>query len=301
MWKPSFCIGVDAIDYQYEALFILIKDMMTEFCDNITMTEQQYISIFSTLKEQILRHFADEEAYLKSISFTGLEAHKEQHAEFIDMILDNEIRIKDKKYTVKNAKFFAGSLVTWFLFHVANTNPQYTLETEKVTQQADPMDLTYLTICNVFEKLAGLNIKKIENHSETFSEVSNIFMGIVGDMSGYISIAYPGFLVDDLVFVMLNYKPLISDEFVMSSILEVTKIIGNLVAQQISKDKDVSLRMGTPVCVRRYETPTPGSERLALDTGMGIIEVEVHVSPIPSEEAFQTFLDEKTREIQLIS
>lgn len=297
MWKNSLCIGVDVIDRQHEALYGALEGMLVEFCDNGTMPEQQYKSFFSSFNENILRHFVDEEDYLQSIGFRGLDAHKKHHSKFIKMLLNNEKKMNEPKYCVKSAKFFMGSLVTWFLFHVADTDKQFTFRAEESARQADSYaDLVFYKIHNVFNTLAGINAKRVETHDETFSKIVNIFIGLGGDMSGYVSMAYPTFLVDELVFAALDYRPLISDEVVMSSVLEMTQIISNLLAEHISREKGVSLEAGIPGCAQRYDTPAPGSDRLTVDTGMGVIEVEISVSPISSEEAFRNLPAEKQKE-----
>ena len=85
-WREEYSIGVDSIDQEHKRLFRIINklfDFKEEEKDN-QWTCQEGIKYF---KGHAVKHFADEEAYMASIGYEGLEQHRRIHQDFRKNIL----------------------------------------------------------------------------------------------------------------------------------------------------------------------------------------------------------------------
>ena len=79
-WREEYRLGVDVIDKEHQRLFKIIKKLYA-FKDeekNRQWACQEGIKFFKT---HAVKHFADEEAYMSSIGYEGLERHRLSHQE----------------------------------------------------------------------------------------------------------------------------------------------------------------------------------------------------------------------------
>ncbi len=80
-WTQSLSVGVPIIDEQHKMLFDK-ADKLFEAGKNHQAKE--YIGeLLSFLEDYTKRHFADEERYMISLKYPGLNQQKAAHAEFI--------------------------------------------------------------------------------------------------------------------------------------------------------------------------------------------------------------------------
>ncbi len=81
-WQEEYNIGVEEIDKEHRRLFKIINKLMTassENGDNYQRTCQEGIKFF---RGHTLKHFADEELYMATMGYEGLERHKKIHKGF---------------------------------------------------------------------------------------------------------------------------------------------------------------------------------------------------------------------------
>lgn len=72
VWQEDFNIGVDVIDKEHQKLFKIINKLFA-FREKKTTSQwacQEGIKFF---KGHAIKHFSDEEAYMASIHYEGLE------------------------------------------------------------------------------------------------------------------------------------------------------------------------------------------------------------------------------------
>lgn len=62
------------------------------------------------MKDYVIYHFRDEEAYQASIHYSDIEAHKQEHRQFTQAVLDYEKRLKENGFEEKTMKDPAGTL-----------------------------------------------------------------------------------------------------------------------------------------------------------------------------------------------
>ena len=116
-WKDSFNIGVDLIDKEHQRLFKIINKLFrlqAEEKDSQWMC-QEGIKFF---KGHAMKHFADEEKYMESIGYGGLEQHRKIHRTFRENTLpalEEELACTD--YSQTSVEHFLSVCAGWLIGH----------------------------------------------------------------------------------------------------------------------------------------------------------------------------------------
>lgn len=118
-WSDTLAIGIDEIDRHHQEL-IGIRNKLVDCCklDDAPHTEA-FHNILGDLFEYARTHFHVEEALMQSLDYPDLDAHKNEHHEFIERIVDISIgvardpRIHDKALDV---------LTEWLVTHLFQTD-----------------------------------------------------------------------------------------------------------------------------------------------------------------------------------
>ena len=118
-WSDTLAIGIEEIDRHHQVL-IGIRNKLVDCCklDNAPHSET-FHDILADLFEYSRTHLHVEEALMQSIEYPDLDAHKNEHHEFIESIVDLSIgvakdpRIHDKALDV---------LTEWLVTHLLQTD-----------------------------------------------------------------------------------------------------------------------------------------------------------------------------------
>ncbi len=116
-WRDEYNIGVDAIDREHQRLFKIINKIFTfrEEEKDSQWTCQEGIKYF---KGHAVKHFADEEAYMESIGYEGLEQHRRIHREFRENTLPAlEQELEHTGYAPDAVDHFLGVCTGWLIGH----------------------------------------------------------------------------------------------------------------------------------------------------------------------------------------
>ncbi len=108
VWQEEYNIGVDIIDKEHERLFKIINKLFAfkEEDKNSQWACQEGIKFF---KGHAMKHFADEEAYMESINYEGLEQHKHIHKGFRENTLPAlEQELEQTDYAADTVEHFLG-------------------------------------------------------------------------------------------------------------------------------------------------------------------------------------------------
>ena len=86
-FTEKYVVGVETIDEEHKRLFEIIGEA-NEILHNDFLYDKfdQISNVLGELVEYTKVHFADEEAYMESINYEGLEAQKRAHAMFVEKI-----------------------------------------------------------------------------------------------------------------------------------------------------------------------------------------------------------------------
>ncbi len=116
-WQEAYHIGVDVIDKEHERLFKIINKLMAiqeDERDNQWMC-QEGIKYF---KGHAMKHFADEEKYMMSIGYEGLERHRRIHKGFRENTLPAlEKEMERLNYSADAVNHFLGVCAGWLIGH----------------------------------------------------------------------------------------------------------------------------------------------------------------------------------------
>lgn len=117
VWNDDYNIGVDAIDKEHRRLFNIINKLFA-FGEDEKKSQwacQEGIKFF---KEHAVKHFADEEKYMMSINYEGLETHRHIHKDFRTKTLPAlESELEHSDYSPEAVDHFLGVCAGWLIGH----------------------------------------------------------------------------------------------------------------------------------------------------------------------------------------
>lgn len=117
VWKDRYNIGVEVIDKEHKKLFKIINKLFNfgEDEEKSQWVCQEGIKYF---KDHAVKHFADEEEYMKSIQYSGLEMHKRIHDDFREKTIPAlEKELEQTGYSPDAVSHFLGVCTGWLLGH----------------------------------------------------------------------------------------------------------------------------------------------------------------------------------------
>ena len=282
MWKESFRIGVELVDTQHKELFQKIGELLKGINASVEKNKQECIRAILFLKDYSVKHFAEEEAYQKSIGYPEFESHRGQHEKFIRTVLDHEKNMIKSDFDEKDVKEFTGMLIAWLLYHVADSDQKIGRYARKVKEavQTETLhthsDIIASSAFDVLTKMAGLDeavMKKAGAHDETFDDSVAIEIELAGDISGYITYAYPVSFVKGLVNAMMGYTPEAIDDLEISVLFELSNIISGNACGHIANEKGILCDIKPPFLTNKLDVKP--EESVALDTGIGIVGADI--------------------------
>lgn len=117
VWKDEFNIGVDIIDKEHKKLFKIINKLF-EFKDEESTRQWACREGIKFFKQHAVNHFADEEAYMDSINYEGIEQHKHLHKGFRENTLPAlELELEQSDYSPDSVEHFLGVCAGWLIGH----------------------------------------------------------------------------------------------------------------------------------------------------------------------------------------
>ncbi len=117
IWNEENNIGVDIIDKEHQRLFNIINKLfaLKEEGKDSRRTCYEGIKFF---KSHAIKHFADEEEYMKSIGYDGYEQHKSIHDSFRKNTLPTlEKELENTNYSTDAVEHFLGVCSGWLVGH----------------------------------------------------------------------------------------------------------------------------------------------------------------------------------------
>ncbi|MBO5144059.1 MAG: hemerythrin family protein [Lachnospiraceae bacterium] len=121
-FTDEYLTGIELIDIEHKELFRIVDkaNRLVKSFDNLSGYDDIML-ILNELKEYTKEHFGDEEEYMESIHYEGLEAQKRAHESFIDKLeginLD-EVDNDPQQYLQELVEFLIG----WLINHILHTD-----------------------------------------------------------------------------------------------------------------------------------------------------------------------------------
>lgn len=117
-WNDQFNIGVESIDKAHHKLFSIVGKLINL---NETEAKQEHACREGVkyFKSYTIQHFADEEAYMQSIGYSGYAVHKRLHDDLRDKTLPAlEAELEKRNYSPEAVQHFVGICVGWLNGHI---------------------------------------------------------------------------------------------------------------------------------------------------------------------------------------
>ncbi len=121
IWKEKYRIGVPVIDSQHEELFRRVTAFV-EALRSLGPWEEKMPLVNDTLefmKDYVVTHFADEEAYQAAVGYPGLGEHKKVHDGMVAYVGEVASNYAASGCPEVLMQQFAGKLLAWLINHVA--------------------------------------------------------------------------------------------------------------------------------------------------------------------------------------
>lgn len=276
MWKENYRIGIDSIDNQHMELFRMAGELMKAIQQNADRSAFQNAIAF--LKEYVVYHFAEEEAYQASVSYCAIEEHRKLHSAFTDTVLEFEKKLTASDYDMGVIKELAGMLSAWLIYHVADADQKIAANKplcEKAEQQSCILSVT-AGVMDVLEKMVGLNASQMEQRTLCAPKVQgDIFVevGLSGDVAGQVYFSFSKGLAFELIQMMLLTAPEEVDELVCSALAEIANIASGNAASALA-EHGTTCDITTPT-VTMNAIRSGAFETVFIDTGIGGMEVSL--------------------------
>lgn len=117
IWQERFNIGVESIDREHKKLFNVLNRILAFDTDD-EKNEWVYQEAIKYFKDHALNHFLDEENYMASINYAGLDTHKRLHDDFKTKTLPAlENELTKNLYSIDAINHFLGVCVGWLFGH----------------------------------------------------------------------------------------------------------------------------------------------------------------------------------------
>lgn len=132
-WSDRYNVGVDIIDREHKKLFRILNKLFDigQMEEKSRWVCQEAVKYF---KDHAIQHFQDEEGYMISIDYAGLEMHKRIHDNFRDITLPAlEKELEQKNYSENAIDHFLGVCAGWLIGHTL-TEDQAIMSGETIKQ-----------------------------------------------------------------------------------------------------------------------------------------------------------------------
>ncbi|NCF62779.1 MAG: bacteriohemerythrin [Gammaproteobacteria bacterium] len=85
-WKPAYTLGIASVDHEHRELIDMINQVYAQLAAD---TDSDAIeACLEDIYAGIASHFALEERHMREAAYAEYEAHKNEHEELLDQILD---------------------------------------------------------------------------------------------------------------------------------------------------------------------------------------------------------------------
>ena len=127
VWDKKLELGIPRIDSQHRKLVAMCNELHEALINRQKRSKDEWLVTVGDVLRQAVNytqtHFADEEKLMKACKFSGYEAHKQRHKEFVQTI--TQVLIGFDEMTLTLGFDFADYLRDWVLSHIACEDKQY--------------------------------------------------------------------------------------------------------------------------------------------------------------------------------
>lgn len=121
-FTDEYLTGIDLIDAEHRALFVLIEEAYKFIRSGDTVNSyDEMLKLLDDLKQYAMEHFRDEEEYMESINYDGLEAQRYAHESFVYR-MENINFSQLEKDPQRQLEELIEFLLKWLINHILNAD-----------------------------------------------------------------------------------------------------------------------------------------------------------------------------------
>lgn len=169
IWDDSFNIGVEIIDKAHQRLASIVSKMM-DLAHDIEHEKKRWACAEGVkyFKSYTIKHFAEEEAYMRSIGYEDHEAHKRIHDEMRDVTIPGlEQKLEDTDYSDQAVEDLLGVCMGWLTGHIMMEDRKITQSgvcPKEPAQNEEEIQHLIYALSQTIQELFGLETQVISEH-----------------------------------------------------------------------------------------------------------------------------------------
>jgi len=120
-FDKEFRLGIKTVDSEHIRLVEMLNEVYVLLGNGKKETASKYFS--ETLSTYVIEHFANEEKFMESIGYPGLEEHRRIHENFKKSF--NELKPLVESYDDEAFRKALTDAFTWIIGHIGKTDRKY--------------------------------------------------------------------------------------------------------------------------------------------------------------------------------
>lgn len=118
VWDEKYNIGVEVVDKAHAKLFRIIDKLFESLEDEVS-NQHTYMEGIKYLDAYSMKHFSEEEAFMRSIRYSGYAHHKKIHDNFRDKTLVSLKKdLELSRYSSAAIQRFLDTMLRWLKEHI---------------------------------------------------------------------------------------------------------------------------------------------------------------------------------------
>ena len=119
-WTEDLSTGIGVIDDQHKELFKRVNSLLSSMSQG--KGKEQVAAVLGFLSDYVVTHFGTEEQYMGAHGYPGLQAHKGEHASYVEKLSRLRERFDREGQSSLLAIESQRLLVDWWLNHIGKTD-----------------------------------------------------------------------------------------------------------------------------------------------------------------------------------
>ncbi len=245
-WTPRLSLGVEEIDNDHKKLFAVIHKVM-----DLTQQEEEAKARHACregikyFKNYTIEHFQREEAFMRSLNYSGYERHIKIHEDMCTRVLPAlEAELEKQDYSMESVRHFLGVCVAWLSTHIKMEDVAIVKQEISRQMRLDIRDEDTrfgMIIRNLFWDVYEMDIEEVSNRYTGWNFGKAIFHEMTfeeeeGRRTRFI-IAVDEKLILALARKRLGVEVHQVDSYLLYAVKEILKLLGQKIIYQMGKEE----------------------------------------------------------------
>lgn len=166
-WREQYCIGVPVVDKAHQRLFSIVGRLI-RLIEEDEKDEHACAEGIKYFKSYTVKHFAQEEEYMRSINYAGYEMHKRLHDNLRDKTLPTlEEEMEGSFYSDESVRKFLGVCMSWLTEHIMIEDRAIVgkaVSKWNAGQDADINETLEKALINILKRVFSIKVRIFNNH-----------------------------------------------------------------------------------------------------------------------------------------